>query len=103
MWPMTRRFVSIFMWPTVERVKGQYDFSTYDTLYRQITSRGMRPNFLLNRNNTLYGTDPTKTAWLEGDAHVATVPGWGPVSLSHTPVYVHPGEASSSHKPRPGA
>jgi hypothetical protein len=60
-----------FEWPTVERVKGQYDFSACDKMYHQITSRGMRANFLLNRNNSLYGTDPTKTAWLEGYARFA--------------------------------
>ena len=60
-----------FEWPTVERIKGQYDFSASDKMYHEITRRGMRANFLLNRNNPLYGTDPTQAAWLQGYAHFA--------------------------------
>jgi len=60
-----------FTWPSVEHVKGQYDFSAADKLYDQIASRGMQANFLLDKNNSFYGADPTKTEWLQGYAHFA--------------------------------
>jgi polysaccharide biosynthesis protein PslG len=47
-----------FFWESVEiTTKGQYDWTFYDNLENLLSSRGLRPFFTLNRNNTLYTTD----------------------------------------------
>jgi hypothetical protein len=43
-----------FKWEEIERVQGQYDFSTYDKLVRNLIERGIRPFFVLNSGNKLY-------------------------------------------------
>jgi len=42
-------------WGAVEQVKGQYNWTTYDQLVNNLTSRGIRPYFILDYNNTNYG------------------------------------------------
>ncbi|GEM_PF-596158 len=42
-------------WGAVERVKGQYDWTNYDQLVNNLTSRGITPYFILDYNNANYG------------------------------------------------
>ena len=42
-------------WEQVERSKGIYDFSVYDRLLEQMSSQSIRPMFILNYGNPLYG------------------------------------------------
>lgn len=47
-----------FFWENVEKInKGFYDWTFYDNLKNLLISRGLRPFFTLNRNNTLYTND----------------------------------------------
>ncbi len=43
------------LWEQVERTKGTYDFSTFDRLVAQMMRRGIRPLFILDYGNRLYG------------------------------------------------
>jgi polysaccharide biosynthesis protein PslG len=42
-------------WATVEEVKGQYNWSYYDPIVNRLKARGLRPLFILDFNNPLYG------------------------------------------------
>jgi polysaccharide biosynthesis protein PslG len=42
-------------WGAVEEVKGQYNWSEYDTIVSRIEVRGLKPMFILDFNNPLYG------------------------------------------------
>jgi polysaccharide biosynthesis protein PslG len=44
-----------FDWATVEEVKGQYNWSYYDPIVNRLKTRGLRPLFILDFNNPLYG------------------------------------------------
>ena len=43
-----------FKWGQVENVKGQYNWTAADQLVNDLTSRGIRPYFILDYNNTNY-------------------------------------------------
>lgn len=43
-----------FAWGSVEREKGVYDFSAYDTLMAALKPHGIRPLFILDYSNRLY-------------------------------------------------
>ncbi|MDQ2800331.1 MAG: cellulase family glycosylhydrolase, partial [Armatimonadota bacterium] len=45
-----------FAWDSIEKVKGQYDFSAYDTLVAGLAARHIKPLFILDYGNTLYQT-----------------------------------------------
>lgn len=45
------------LWEQVERTKGTYDFSAFDRLVAQMLRRGIRPLFILDYGNRLYGAD----------------------------------------------
>ncbi|MES2490104.1 MAG: cellulase family glycosylhydrolase [Pseudomonadota bacterium] len=45
-----------FKWDAIEYMKGRYDWSAYDELVTNITTRGMRPYFILDYSNSLYET-----------------------------------------------
>ena len=45
-----------FVWDAIEKVKGRYDFSAYDTLVAGLTARGIKPLFILDYGNDLYQT-----------------------------------------------
>jgi polysaccharide biosynthesis protein PslG len=42
-------------WGAVEVVKGQYDWTEYDAIANRLKERNLRPLFILDFNNTLYG------------------------------------------------
>ena len=42
-------------WAAVEHQKGQYDFQTFDRLTEQMLGKGIRPLFILDYGNPLYG------------------------------------------------
>lgn len=43
-----------FAWHDIEKVKGQYDFSAYDTLVAGLAARHIQPLFILDYGNDLY-------------------------------------------------
>ena len=43
------------IWESVERSKGIYDFSVYDRLLEQMSAQSIRPMFILDYGNHLYG------------------------------------------------
>ncbi|MDQ2798009.1 MAG: cellulase family glycosylhydrolase [Armatimonadota bacterium] len=43
-----------FVWDAIEKVKGQYDFSAYDTLVAGLAERHIKPLFILDYGNDLY-------------------------------------------------
>ncbi len=45
-----------FQWSAIEYAKGVYDWSAYDELVSNLSSRGMRPYFILDYSNVLYDT-----------------------------------------------
>jgi hypothetical protein len=66
-----------FTWSRVERTKGEYDFSTYDTMLDALDKRGIRVDFGLEYRNPLY-TNPETTD--EGrDAYAR----WAAASVKH--------------------
>ncbi|HEY3412097.1 MAG TPA: cellulase family glycosylhydrolase [Armatimonadota bacterium] len=50
-----------FGWGSIERVRGQYDFADYDGLARELEANGVRPLFILDYGNDLYGKGPVRT------------------------------------------
>ena len=42
------------IWSMTEKIKGEYDWSAYDTLLAEMNQRGIRPIFTLSYNNPLY-------------------------------------------------
>jgi beta-xylosidase len=49
------RFARLDMlWNLVEQVKGQYDFSLYESIISTLAARGIRPLCILDYNNPLY-------------------------------------------------
>ena len=66
------RFVRMDLaWNWVETTKGVYNFSGGDALYQACAARGIRVLFILDYGNSLYGTDPTQAAWLQGFTNYA--------------------------------
>jgi hypothetical protein len=61
----------VLAWDTVEKVKGIYDFSNWDTLIEGIVSRGMTPYLVLAYGNSLYTDDQSITTEDERAAFVA--------------------------------
>lgn len=43
-----------FVWSSIEKTKGVYDFTAYDALVKGLNARGMRPLFILDYGNDLY-------------------------------------------------
>ena len=58
-------------WSTVETTPGVYDFTPWTQLYASCASRGLRNLFILDYGNSLYGTDPGSTTWVNGFAAFA--------------------------------
>ena len=48
-------------WNDIERTKGQYNWTAYDQLVAGLASRGIRPYFILDYNNTNYGVSDDMT------------------------------------------
>ena len=48
-------------WEQVERVKGDYDFTPFDRLVTQMVAKGIRPLFILDYGNSLYGERAMRT------------------------------------------
>ncbi|HEX7736522.1 MAG TPA: cellulase family glycosylhydrolase, partial [Ktedonobacteraceae bacterium] len=54
------RFVRMDLtWSMVEHQRGRYDFSSYDPVIHELTSRGIRPLCILGYSNALYETIPS--------------------------------------------
>lgn len=52
------KFIRMDMfWHNIEKVRGVYDWSAYDTLVSELDQRGIRALFILNLNDTLYASD----------------------------------------------
>jgi hypothetical protein len=58
-----------FVWESIEREKGKYDFSAYDKLLAALDRQRIRPLFILDYGNRLYdegrspATDETRQAF----------------------------------------
>lgn len=50
-----------FHWAATEKVKGQYDFSAYDGLLKELKTARIRPLFILDYGNDLYQPGPPTT------------------------------------------
>lgn len=50
-----------FAWDRIEKVRGQYDFSAYDTLVTGLAARHIKPLFILDYGNDLYQTGAPRT------------------------------------------
>lgn len=50
-----------FFWGSIERQRGEYDWSDYDDLMTQLERRGMRAYFILDYSNPLYEGDVQAT------------------------------------------
>jgi hypothetical protein len=68
-WQFVRMDVA---WAWIETTQGVYDFSAYDQLFYGCASRGIRILGILDYGNSLYGTDPTTTKFLNGFTAFAT-------------------------------
>ncbi len=55
-----------FAWADIEKTKGIYDFSAYDSLLAGLTARHIRPLFILDYGNTLYAPGPPTTPETRG-------------------------------------
>src|SRR5262249_47887933 len=52
------RFVRMdFHWERIERRKGEYDFAEYERLFDALAKRRIRPLFILDYGNPLYGNN----------------------------------------------
>jgi len=49
-------------WGGIEKVRGVYDFAEFDVLVRDLEANGVRPLFILDYGNNLYGKGPVRTA-----------------------------------------
>lgn len=56
-----------FVWGATEKVRGQYDFTAYDRLLKDLEAHGIRPVFILDYGNPLYAPatadDPASRDW----------------------------------------
>ena len=50
-----------FLWSDIEKTKGVYDFSAYDSLLAGLTARHIKPLFILDYGNDLYETGPPRS------------------------------------------
>jgi hypothetical protein len=50
-----------FVWSSIERKKGVYDWSNYDHLIRDLEANGVRPLFILDYGNDLYQSGAPRT------------------------------------------
>lgn len=50
------------IWESVEKTKGVYDFQAFDRLVNQMVAKGIRPLFILDYGNPLYGGAPVRSA-----------------------------------------
>ena len=48
-----------FKWSAIEKAKGVYDFSAYDSLLGTMQTQGVRPYWILDYGNPLYPPGPT--------------------------------------------
>ena len=63
------KFVRMDMtWSSVERRKGVYDFSAYDALTKGLQEHGIRPLYILDYGNALYGSAMSITTNTEREA-----------------------------------
>jgi hypothetical protein len=49
-------------WAEVERKKGVFDFSRYDQIAANISKHGLKPLFILDYGNTLYGEETPRSS-----------------------------------------
>src|SRR5690348_9551698 len=90
------RFVRMdFVWASIEREKGKYDWSAYDTLTADLEHRGLRAIYILDYSNPLYegtvaATNPVtgqiehqSTASPQHPASVAAFAGWAAAAAEH--------------------
>lgn len=50
-----------FFWPDIEKRRGHYNFSDYDLLMRSLDRHHIRPIFILDYGNPIYGPDSPNT------------------------------------------
>lgn len=75
-------------WHKIEKVRGQYDWSAYDTLVKAVLARRMRPILILGYSNPLYAdieTGAAKTQWLppKSPASIAAYANWAAAAAAH--------------------
>jgi polysaccharide biosynthesis protein PslG len=51
-----------FFWDGIEKVRGEYNFAKFDILVRDLEANGVRPLFILDYGNHIYGPGPVRTA-----------------------------------------
>jgi hypothetical protein len=66
-----------FFWGGIERTKGIYDFSAYDRLMKSLDANRVRPIFILDYGNDLYGqgsprTDHARSAFCNFISHAVS-------------------------------
>ncbi len=83
-----------FGWAGIERKKGEYDWSDYDELTRNLERRGLRPYYILDYSNPLYeetvtsknpitGEEQRDTASPQRPESVAAFARWAAASVQH--------------------
>ena len=66
-----------YNWAVVEKKKGQYNFTAYDTMLRGLVAAGIRPIFILDYGNPLYPKPETSAAGRDAYAR------WAAASARH--------------------
>ncbi|HZR19497.1 MAG TPA: cellulase family glycosylhydrolase [Verrucomicrobiae bacterium] len=89
------RFVRMdFGWASIERLKGQYDWSEYEQLLRNLDQRGIRAVLILDYSNPLYEEEVTSTNPLTHQSHRTTASPQHPESIA---AYAKWAAAAASH------
>ena len=71
-----------FGWDSIEKQKGQYDWSAYDELLSNLDKRGIRPVFILDYSHHLYEEAVTSENPLTHQAHRTTASPQHPESVA---------------------
>jgi hypothetical protein len=58
-----------FVWQSIERPKGQYDWGGYEELLSNLEKRGIRPIFILDYSHELYEETVTSPHPITGEPH----------------------------------
>lgn len=71
-----------FTWAATERTKGQYDWSGYDELTKNLEQRGLRALYILDYSNPLYEAEVTSPNPISGKVHKTTASPQHPESVA---------------------
>ena len=71
-----------FHWASIERKKGEYDWSAYDELTTNLEKRGIRPLYILDYSNGRYEDDAVSKNPIGGNEERATASPQKPESIA---------------------